>query len=58
MKLKQIIRVSALTFMIVLASVLPVPLTFYAKDNLPKHLIEMVDKKNEEDEEEEVKALF
>jgi len=44
--------------MIALASVMPVPLTFYAKDNLPKHLIEMVDKKNEEDEEEEAKALF
>jgi len=44
--------------MIALASVLPVPMTFYAKDQLPKHLIERVDKKEEEDEEDETKALF
>jgi len=58
MKHKKIIRVLALTIMIALASILPVPLSFYAKDNFPKHLIEMVDKKNEEDEEKESKALF
>lgn len=36
-----------------MASVFPVPMTFYSKDNLPKYLIEMVDKKEDEDEEEE-----
>jgi len=58
MKLKQITRLLALALMIALASVLPVPLTFYAKDHLPKHLIERVDKKEEEDEEDEIKVLF
>ena len=58
MKLKETIRVLALIFMIALASVLPVPMTFYSKDNLPQNLIGMVDKKDEEDEEDETKALF
>jgi len=58
MKLKQIIRLLAIAFMIALASVLPLSMTFYAKDQLPKHLIERVDKKKEEDEEDEIKVLF
>ena len=58
MKLKNILRFVALGLMIALASVLPVPITFYTKDHLPKHLIERVDKKEEEDEEDEIKALY
>ena len=53
MKFKKIIRLISFVILIAMASVFPVPMTFYSKDNLPKYLIEMVDKKEDEDEEEE-----
>jgi len=43
---------------IALASILPVPITFYRKDNLPKYLIEQIDSKDDETEDEEVKEIF
>jgi hypothetical protein len=48
----------AILFMIVLASFIPIPITFYTKDKSPTFLIEMVDKKEEDDEESEIKELF
>ncbi len=57
MKIKRIIRLFALALMIALACVLPVPMTLYKKDDLPKNLIERVEQdKDKEDEEEQ--ALF
>jgi len=47
---KRFLRLSALALMIALASVLPVPITFYRKDDLPKFLIEQLDQKEDEDE--------
>jgi len=43
--------------MIALACVLPVPLTFVKKDNLPKFLIEKVELEEEKEDDEEV-AMF
>jgi len=44
--------------MMVLASFLPIPITFYTKDKSPAFLIEMVDKKEDEEDESETKELF
>ena len=44
--------------MIGLACILPVLMTFYRKDGLPKHIIEQVDIKEEKDNDEEIKELF
>ena len=48
MKIKKTLRFTALIFMIFLASLVPFPLKFSSKDNLPKNLIENVEKKKEE----------
>lgn len=58
MKLKRIMRLLALVIIIALASFLPVPITFYRKDNLPKYTIEKVDKKEDELKEDDIKELF
>lgn len=55
---KRTLRLVALILIIALASVLPVPITFYRKDNLPKYLIEQIDTKDDETESEDIKKLF
>ncbi|MBT8303613.1 MAG: hypothetical protein KJP09_04015 [Bacteroidia bacterium] len=57
MKIKRVIRRVALILMIALACVLPVPLTFAKKDDLPKFLIEKVELEEEREDDEEI-ALF
>jgi hypothetical protein len=57
MKLKRVIRLIVLMLMISLACILPVPLPLYKKDDLPKNLIERVEK-DEEKEDDEEKAIF
>ena len=57
MTFNKFFRVFAFTLLIILSSILPVPMTFYGKDNLPKHLIEMLDKKEEEDDEGETETI-
>lgn len=57
MKYKKLLRMLLLALMIGLACMLPVPITFKNKDNLPKDLIEHVEIK-EEDEDEDCKELF
>jgi len=44
--------------MIFLACLVPFPLKFTSKDNLPKHLIEQVEIKDDEDEEDILKEIF
>lgn len=51
------LRLLALLMMIALASILPVPITFYRKDNLPKFKIELVDRKDDETKQEDVKSI-
>lgn len=55
---KKGLRLLALALIIALASVLPVPINFYRKDNLPKYTIEQIDTKEEDDESDDIKELF
>lgn len=57
MKIERILRLLALVIMIAMASVLPVPILFYNKDKLPKHLIEQIDKKESKIENREIKEI-
>lgn len=56
--IKKFIRLSAFLLMIALASVLPVPITFYTRDNLPKYIIEQIDTKDDETKDDDIKELF
>lgn len=58
MKFKRVMRLLALAVIITLASFLPVPITFYRKDNLPKYTIEKIDTKEDDTEKDNVKELF
>ncbi|WP_298761581.1 hypothetical protein [uncultured Psychroserpens sp.] len=58
MKIKKTLRLIALIFIIVLACIVPFPMQFNQKDNLPKDLIEQVEKREEEDDEDISKELF
>ena len=44
--------------MVALASVLPVPIAFYKKDNLPKYTIELVEEKDDDTEHEDIKEVL
>ncbi len=44
--------------MIAMASVLPVPISFFTKDKQPQYLIEQIDNKEEDADEEDVKELL
>ncbi|WP_396603156.1 hypothetical protein [Algibacter sp. R77976] len=54
---KRVLRLIALMFMIGLATILPVPITFYRKDNMPKFKIEQIDKKQENEEKDDLKVI-
>jgi len=59
MKIKKTLRLMALVFMIFLACIVPFPLKLTRKDNLPKDLIEYVElKKENEEDDDELKAIF
>jgi len=45
--IKRTLRLFTLILMIALASVLPVPISFYKKDDSPKYQIEQIDTKHE-----------
>ena len=57
-KFKRFLRLFLLLLMIGMAAILPVPILFYGKDNLPKNLTELVEKTEDEDEEDDNKVLF
>lgn len=57
MNIKRIMRLFALALMIGLACILPVPMTLYKKDDLPKNLIERVEQ-DEDKEDEEERAIY
>ena len=48
MKIKRLLRLIALMLMIAMASILPVPISFFSKDNQPKYLIEQIDSKEDD----------
>ena len=57
-KFKRFLRLFLLLLMIGMASILPVPILFYGKDNLPKNLTELVENTEDENENVDVKELF
>ena len=58
MNLKRHLRLIMLAFLIGLACILPVPITFTRKDDVPKYLIEQIDKNKNDDEENDLKELL
>jgi len=52
------LRRFALVFFIALACILPVPIIFHRKDDLPKHLIEQLEEQKEDTEQDTIKELF
>jgi len=57
-KFKRFLRLFLLLLMIGMAAILPVPILFYGKDNLPKNLTELVEQSEDEDEDDDIKELF
>ncbi|WP_347922557.1 hypothetical protein [Pontimicrobium sp. SW4] len=57
-KFKRFLRLFLLLLMIGMAAILPVPILFYGKDNLPKNLTELVEKTEDEDDENDIKELL
>jgi hypothetical protein len=57
-KIKRFLRLLLLAFMIGIAAILPVPILFNSKDNLPENLFEHVETSDEKDEDDEIKELF
>lgn len=57
-KFKRFLRLFLLLLMIGMAAILPVPILFYGKDNLPKNLTELVEKTEDDDNEKDIKELF
>lgn len=49
MRIKKFLRFLTLLIFIIMASILPVPIKFYKKDNLPSFKIEQIDKKEKEE---------
>ncbi len=58
MRLKKFLRFLMLLIFIMIASILPVPIKFYKKDNLPSFKIEQIDKKEEEENTEDDYKAF
>ncbi len=58
MKIKRLMRLLALALLIGLACILPLPMTFSRKDDMPKYLIEQIDKNENNNENEDIKELF
>ncbi len=58
MKLKKLLRFLTLLCFLLIASIVPFPISFHRKDNLPIYKIEQLDKMEDEDDEEEECKLF
>ena len=56
-KLKRILRLLMLVSVIIMASIIPVPMQFYNKDNLPKDFIELIETNDDENEEDDIKEI-
>ena len=57
-KFKRILRLLLLVLIIGMAAILPVPILFYGKDNLPKNLTELVQETEEDNDIDDIKELF
>lgn len=58
MRIKKFIRFLILLIFIIIASIIPFPIKFYRKDNLPSYEIEQIDKKEENENEEDDYQVF
>ncbi|MGB5243744.1 MAG: hypothetical protein WBN16_11700 [Lutimonas sp.] len=58
MRIKKFLRFLMLLIFIIIASIIPVPIKFYKKDNLPTYEIEQIDKKEEEEDKENEYQAF
>lgn len=56
-QVKKIARFLMLILLITLAAIIPVPLPVFSKDNSPKFLLEQVDEKEEEPDEEGLEEI-
>ena len=54
MRFKKFARLLVLVFFIMLSSIVPFPITFKRKDNIPTYTIEQIDKKEDDEEETDV----
>ncbi|WP_339894226.1 hypothetical protein [uncultured Algibacter sp.] len=55
--IKKALRLLALVLIIGLATVLPVPITFHRKDNMPKFKTEQLDKQKVDVHKEDMKVI-
>ena len=55
--IKKALRLLVLVLIIGLATVLPVPITFYRKDNMPKFKTEQIDKNKEDVKKDDIKVI-
>lgn len=53
MRIKKFLRFLMLFIFIIMACIVPFPIKFYKKDNLPSFKIEQIDKKEEDEDTEE-----
>lgn len=60
MKIKKFLRRIAFILIIIIACVIPLPFSIqsYRKDEKPTYVVEQVETKKEEDQEEDIKELF
>jgi len=58
MRIKKFLRFLMLLIFIIIASIVPFPIKFYRKDNLPSYEIEQIDKKEEGENTEEDYQAF
>lgn len=58
MKLKKFLRFLMLLLFIMIASIVPFPINFRRKSNVPTYEIEQIDKKEDEDHESEEYQAF
>ncbi|WP_303317953.1 hypothetical protein Q4Q34_18755 [Flavivirga abyssicola] len=49
MRIKKFLRFLMLLIFIIIASIVPFPIKFYKKDNLPSYEIEQIDKKDDDE---------
>jgi len=52
MRIKKFLRFLMLLIFIIIASIIPFPIKFHKKDNLPAYEIEQIDKKEEDENKE------
>lgn len=58
MRIKKYMRFISLLLLIILASMLPMFIPTFKKDKLPSHVIEQIDTKEDEEDEDTIKEIF